>query len=159
MKRLLPILILIISLFTSANIFAQDKFQKETLEGKPVKINKEQFLKYIYNYEANPAEWNYEGNLPCIIDFYADWCGPCRRLAPILSNIAQKYKGRVIVYKVDTESQKELASYFEIRSLPTIIFVPVKGTPNAAMGLMPETEIEKVISDLFQIKQGDTKEI
>ena len=73
--------------------FAEGDIKKQIEDGKAVKVNKEQFIKYIYNFEKSPQEWVYEGKKPCIIDFYADWCGPCRKLAPIMSNIASKYKG------------------------------------------------------------------
>ena len=116
-------------------------------------------MKDIYNFEKSPQEWIYEGKKPCIIDFYADWCGPCRKLAPIMSSIASKYKGEVIVYKVDTEAQRDLAAFFGIKSLPTIVFVPVNGTPQAAMGLMPEEDIEKYIESVLGINKVVKKDI
>ena len=129
------------------------------MNGKPIKVNKAEFMQYIYNFEKNPDAWSYEGTLPCIIDFYADWCGPCRKLAPILETIAKEYKGKIVVYKVDVEAQRDLAAYFAIQSLPTIVFVPLDGTPQASMGLLPEDTIVQIIQDLFKIEPKGEKEI
>ncbi|MEG0947806.1 MAG: thioredoxin [Bacteroidales bacterium] len=159
MKRFIPWLLCIFccSLFWQMN--AQQAIPQQAQNGKPVKVDKAQFLKYIYNYEKNPQQWTYEGSVPCIIDFYADWCGPCRKLAPILEEIAKQYKGKVIVYKVDTESQRELATYFGIQSLPTMVFVPMNGTPQAAMGLMPKEDIEKIIEEVLKVSVTASKDI
>lgn len=151
MKKIIPWLFCVLFCSMVWPMNAQQAIPQQVQNGKPIKVDKAQFLKYIYNYEAHPDQWTYEGSIPCIIDFYADWCGPCRRLAPILEQIAKKYKGKVIVYKVDTESQRDLAAYFSIQSLPTLVFVPVEGTPQAAMGLMPKEDIEKIIEEVLKV--------
>ena len=92
---------------------------------KTIHLTKEEFLKKVANYEANPTEWKYLGDKPCIIDFYADWCGPCKMVAPILDELAKEYSDKIYIYKVDTEAERELASAFGIRSIPTMIFIPM----------------------------------
>lgn len=159
MKKLIPLLLCLFCGMFLFQINAQVAAPQQAQNGKPVKVDKAQFLKYIYNYEKHPDQWTNEGTLPCIIDFYADWCGPCRKLAPILDNIAKKYKGKLIVYKVDTESQRELAAYFNIQSLPTLVFVPMNGTPQAAMGLLPQEDIEKIIEEVLNISTVAEKDI
>lgn len=159
MKKIIPLLLCLVCCFMSFGLSAQTQAPTQALNGKPVKIDKAQFFKYVYNYEKNPNQWTYEGTLPCIIDFYADWCGPCRKLSPILENIAKKYKGKLIVYKVDTEAQRELAAYFNIQSLPTVVFVPINGAPQAAMGLLPQEDIEQIIEDVLNISSTASKDI
>jgi len=120
--------------------------------GEVIVINKADFLSKVYNYEKNTAEWVYEGTQPCIIDFYADWCGPCKRIAPIMKELATEYKGKIIFYKVDVESERELASVFGINSIPLILFVPVEGKPQAAAGALPKkTMIEQI--DQYLLKK------
>ncbi|MEG1616134.1 MAG: thioredoxin domain-containing protein [Bacteroidales bacterium] len=157
-KNLLFLFMLFFSCFTMS-LIAQEQGEQPVLSGKPIKVNKAEFIKLIYNFEKNPDAWSYEGTLPCIIDFYADWCGPCRKLAPTLEKIAKLYKGKVIVYKVDVEAQRELAAYFGIQTLPTVVFVPINGQPQAAMGLMPQETIEQIIQDVFQIAPKTQTEI
>lgn len=119
-------------------------------EGKVLVLNKADFLTKIYNYEKNESEWVYEGNKPCIIDFYADWCGPCKRVAPIMAELASEYKDDVIIYKIDVDQEKELAAVFGVSSIPMILFVPVDGKPQAAMGALPkETMVEHINSFLL----------
>ncbi|MDR1602799.1 MAG: thioredoxin [Tannerella sp.] len=120
-------------------------------EGEVIVMNKADFLAKIYNYEANSEEWVYEGNKPCIVDFYADWCGPCKRVAPIMKELAAKYKDDVVFYKIDVDSEHELASVFGISSIPMILFVPVKGKPQASLGALPkETLVEQIESFLLE---------
>ena len=106
--------------------------QKDAGSAKTIAMDKEMFMERIVNYQANPGEWNYLGNKPCIIDFYADWCGPCRRIAPILEELAEQYAGKIYIYKVNTDKQKELASLFNVTSLPMLLFVPLSGPPHKA---------------------------
>lgn len=105
--------------------------------------------KLIYNYKKNPEKWVYEGNKPAIIDFYADWCAPCKKISPILARLAKKYQDKIIVYKVDVEVQKEMAAMFGVKKLPTLVYIPMKGKPFQRVGLMPNAEInlEKLITD------------
>ena len=111
-------------------------------------LTKETFLKKVFNYEVN-KEWKYEGDLPCIIDFYADWCGPCKMVAPVLEELAKEYEGKVHFYKIDTEDQQELAAAFGIRSIPSMLFCPKEGQPQMAVGALPKQTIEKAINEIL----------
>ncbi|HOZ72693.1 MAG TPA: thioredoxin [Spirochaetales bacterium] len=106
------------------------------------------FKERVFDYE-NEKEWKYRGELPAIIDFYADWCGPCKMVAPLLEKLSGKYEGKLVIYKVDTEAEQELASMFGIQSIPTILFVPTVGQPRVSMGAIPEKEFERLISELL----------
>jgi thioredoxin len=111
--------------------------------GKTILLNKADFLEKVMNYEKNQTEWVYEGDKPAIIDFYADWCGPCRRAAPILDELAAEYKGQIYIYKVDTEKERELAAVFGIQSLPSFLFVPQEGRPSMSNGIAQTDEATK----------------
>mgnify|MGYP002232052135 CR=1 FL=1 len=91
--------------------------------GKVIHINQSEFIEKVYDYKKNPDKWVYEGSKPAIIDFYADWCGPCRRLSPVLEKLAEKYKDKIVIYKVNTDKERELAAAFGITSLPTLVFI------------------------------------
>ena len=113
---------------------------------------KAEFLAKVYNFEKNPEEWKYEGDKPAIVDFYADWCGPCKMVAPILDELAKEYDGQIVIYKVDTEKEQELAGAFGIRSIPSILFIPMEGKPEMAQGAMPKASFKKAI-DEFLLKK------
>lgn len=125
--------------------------QKDTETGKVIHLTKAEFLSKVFNYEKNLTEWIYEGDKPCIIDFYADWCGPCKRVAPILEELAKEYGDKIIIYKIDVDKENELAATFGIQSIPTILFVPVKGVPQISQGALPKSEFIKQI-DNFLLK-------
>ena len=110
-------------------------------------LTKEQFLTKVFNYEKN-KDWKFEGELPCVIDFYADWCGPCKMVAPILEELSDEYKGKVNIYKVDTEAQQELSAAFAIRSIPSMLFCPKEGQPQMAQGALPKQQLEEIIKDV-----------
>ncbi len=114
-------------------------------------LTKETFLKKVFNYEQN-KEWKFEGEKPCIIDFYADWCQPCKMVAPILEELAAEYDGKMDVYKIDTEEEQELASVFGIRSIPSLLFVPSEGQPQMAMGALPKDAFVKAFKDVLGIE-------
>ena len=113
-------------------------------------LTKETFLNKVFNYEKN-KEWKYEGEKPCIIDFYADWCGPCKIVAPVLEELAKDFDGKITVFKVDTEEEQELASVFGIRSIPSFLFVPAKGQPQMAMGALPKETFVKAFKDVLGV--------
>lgn len=114
-------------------------------------LTKETFIEKIFDYE-NSNEWNYKGTKPAIIDFYADWCGPCKMVAPILEEIAKEYDGLIDIYKIDTEAEQELAMVFGIRSIPSILFIPVGDRPQMAVGAFPKDGFIKAIEDIFNLK-------
>ena len=111
------------------------------------------FKKKIMNYDEHPQEWVFEGNRPAIIDFYATWCGPCKMTAPIIERLARKYKGQIDFYKVDIDQERELAQIFGIRSIPTFLFIPMKGQPTAQMGAMQLADFEEIIESELLGKQ------
>ena len=111
-----------------------------------VKLTTEDFKKSIFDYTTN-QEWKYAGQLPAIIDFYADWCGPCKMVAPVLEELSKEYEGKVVIYKVDTEKEPELAAVFNIRSIPTFLFIPVEGQPAMQPGALPKNAFEKIIGE------------
>lgn len=114
-------------------------------------LTKDTFLKKVFNFENN-TEWKFEGELPCIIDFYADWCSPCKMVAPILEELSKEYEGKVNIYKVDTEDQQELAGAFGIRSIPSLLFCPKEGQPQMAMGALPKQSLVQAIQDVLLVK-------
>lgn len=130
--------------------------KKETMategKGQVIHLTKAEFLDKVYNFEKNPNEWKYEGDKPAIVDFYADWCGPCKMVAPILDELAKEYEGQIVIYKVDTEKEKDLAGAFGIRSIPSILFIPMQGEPQMAQGAMPKASFKKAI-DEFLLKK------
>lgn len=111
-------------------------------------LTNETFKQKVFNYEAN-KEWKFEGQLPCIIDFYADWCGPCKMVAPILEELSTEYEGKVNIYKVNTEEQQELAAAFGIQSIPSILFCPMNEQPQMAMGALPKQSFVQAINDIL----------
>lgn len=120
----------------------------ETAIKQTVHLTTADFKEKVFNYE-NSREWKYEGTLPAIIDFYADWCQPCKMIAPVLEELASEYAGKIMVYKVNTEKEMELASVFGIQSIPTLLFIPREGQPQTAMGALPKQTFEKVIKDVL----------
>jgi thioredoxin len=115
-------------------------------------LTKETFISKVFNYEAN-KEWKFEGNRPCIIDFYADWCGPCKMIAPVLEELGREYEGKLDIYKIDTEKETELASVFGIRSIPSLLFVPRKGQPQMAMGALPKDTLVKAFKEVLGVEK------
>jgi len=116
-------------------------------------LTKDSFLQKVFNYEQN-KEWKFEGELPCIIDFYADWCGPCKMVGPVLQELAEEYQGKLNIYKVDTDAQGELAAAFGIQSIPSILFVPLNGKPQMAAGALPKNTLKKAISEILNIAEN-----
>lgn len=115
-------------------------------------LTKEAFLNKVFNFEKN-KEWKFEGTKPCIIDFYADWCGPCKMVAPVLEELSKDYDGKLDVYKVNTEEEQELASAFGIRSIPSFLFVPAEGQPQMAMGALPKETFIQAFKDVLGVEK------
>jgi thioredoxin len=113
-------------------------------------LTKDTFLKKVFDYE-NSKEWKFNGELPAIVDFYADWCGPCKMVAPVLEDLGKEYKGQIDIYKVDTDREQELAGVFGIRSIPSILFIPKDGKPQMAMGAMPKESFVQAIEDVLKV--------
>ncbi len=113
-------------------------------------LNNKTFKEKVFDYESN-NEWKYAGTVPAIVDFYADWCGPCKALAPILQDLDNEYKGKIKIYKVDTEASPELAGLFGIRSIPSLLFIPPTGQPTMAAGLIPKEAFKKAIKDILNV--------
>lgn len=107
------------------------------------------FKKQIMDFEANPQEWKYLGDKPAIIDFYATWCGPCKATAPVLDKIAEKYDGRINVFKVDVDKEQELAALFGVRSIPSLLFIPMSEKPQMATGAMMQNDFERAIANIL----------
>lgn len=108
------------------------------------------FKEKVFNFEEN-KEWKFEGEKPCLIDFYADWCGPCKMVAPVLEELSEEYDGKLNIYKVNTEEQKELSAVFGIQSIPSLLFVPKDGQPQMAMGALPKDTLEKAFKDVLKV--------
>jgi thioredoxin len=115
-------------------------------------LNKTTFKSKVFDFEKNQS-WDFKGERPVIIDYYADWCAPCRALAPVLEEVARDYAGKVDIYKVDTEADPELAALFGVRGIPAILFVPKTGEPAMSSGFMPKESFQRAISDLFGINE------
>jgi thioredoxin 1 len=112
-------------------------------------LNKQTFLEKVFNYEQN-KEWKYEGELPALVDFWAPWCGPCRMVGPVLEELSEEYKGKLNVYKVNTDEEQELGGVFGIRSIPSLLFIPKEGQPKMAVGALPkESLIEAIEKELL----------
>lgn len=118
-----------------------------------IQLNKKDFLDKVYDYEKNPKKWVYKGDKPAIIDFYADWCGPCRKTAPILEALAKEYGDKIVIYKVDTQKERELSAAFGIQSLPSLLFIPLGEAPQLAKGALPKETFEEAIAKVLKVKK------
>ena len=137
-----------------ANVSANTATQTEKkVKVKTISLTKAEFLAKVANYEKNPNEWKYLGDKPAIVDFYATWCGPCKTIAPILNQLAAEYGDEIYIYKVDTDKEKELASVFGIRSLPSLLFIPMEGKPQMTKGAMPKADLKKAIDTVLLNKE------
>ncbi len=114
-----------------------------------IHLTKADFLKKVVDYETNPREWKYLGDKPALIDFYATWCGPCKALSPVLEKLAAEYGDQIYIYKIDTDQEQELAAAFGIRSIPTLLFVPMEGKPQMAQGAMPKSSLKEAIDKIL----------
>ena len=115
------------------------------------KLTTADFKKKVFDFEANDA-WKFEGDLPVIVDFYADWCGPCKMVSPILDTISQEYEGKLHVYKVNTDEEQELSAAFGIQSIPSLLFIPKSGDPRMQLGAIPKAQILKAMKDVMAVE-------
>jgi len=167
MRRIIPIAILLMSFatYSCTSIKGNQENENTNIVRKEIVANNvtpEQltysgFLKNIWNFEDAPQQWIYEGNEPSVIDFYADWCGPCKRLAPIMVEMAKKYDGKVRFYRVNVDKEKKLAAAFKIRSIPAVLFIPKKGKPMMQVGLLPHSTYVKIIDEQLLNKKPQIK--
>lgn len=145
-KKNIMILVLLAALTVSFPSYARK-------DKKTVQLDKTGFLEKVVDYEENDREWKYLGEKPAIIDFYADWCGPCQMLAPVLEELAAEYEGKIIIYKVDAMKERELAAAFGVSAFPTLVFVPMADNPQVAQGALPKKELKRIIDEvLLKIK-------
>ena len=141
MKKTILIALVIIATAMTANA------QEKKTESKVKSLTYSEFLKKVWDFERDPSTWNYKGKLPAVIDFYADWCGPCRRVAPIMEQLAEDYEGKLLVYKVNVSEEKDLATVFQVNSIPMVLFIPVKGNPMKQVGALPEAGYRETIEE------------
>lgn len=154
MKRIVFVCLLLAVTYTafaggSKDNKVQNNQSKEQKKMGTIHLTKAEFLSKVANYEKSPTEWKYLGDKPCIIDFYASWCGPCKTIAPILEELAKEYEGQLYIYKINTEEEQELAGAFGVRSIPTVIFCPMGAAPQMSQGAMPKESFVKAINDLL----------
>jgi thioredoxin len=116
-------------------------------------LTKQTFLEKVFDYEKN-KDWKFEGDKPAIIDFWAEWCGPCRMVAPVLEDLSKEYEGKLNIYKVNTEEEQELAAAFGIQSIPSLLFIPVDDKPQMAMGALPKESFVKIIDEVLKVKKS-----
>jgi len=116
----------------------------------PEELTKATFQEKVFDYEQN-KEWKFEGKLPAIVDFWAEWCGPCRMVAPVLEELSKEYEGKIDIYKVNTENEQELAAAFGIQSIPSLLFIPMDDQPQMAAGALPKDSFEKIIDEVLKV--------
>ena len=115
-------------------------------------LTTEQFKSLVWDFKKSPDKFVFKGSMPCVIDFYADWCRPCRMVAPIMDELASEYKGKIKVYKVNTDQERELSSLFRINSIPAVLFIPKTGQPQMTVGALPKTEFLKQVNNILLVK-------
>ena len=151
MKRILASLVVLFALFSTS--CAQDKKEEKQETASVVQMNKQMFMDKVFDYTTGATEWKYQGEKPCVIDFYATWCGPCRMVAPILKDLAKEYGDSIVIYKVDTDKEKELSMAMGIQSLPTIVFIPQTGQPQMIVGAADKATFRRAIDEVLLNKK------
>jgi thioredoxin len=158
MKKSLLIIIAIVGISTACSsttgkeIPEGNKIETTVVSGEPIQLTYDEFLKNIWNFEENPQKWVFKGDTPVIIDFYADWCKPCKMIAPILDKIAKDYEGKIKVYKINVDNERKLASVFQVQSIPSVLFVPMKGEPSMQTGALSEEAYLKIVKEQLLVK-------
>ena len=138
-----------ISLNACSTAPAKDNEPTGNTDGQVVVLTSESFQKLVWDYKTNPQSWLFNGDQPCIIDFYADWCRPCKMVAPIMAELSAEYKGKIRIYKVNTDEQRELAGLFKINSIPAVMFVPKSGKPQMSVGAMQKADYVGMIQKIL----------
>ena len=150
MRTRLIVAIALASIFLMSSCKKKQSETSETTKtAKTAVLTQEEFLIKIFDYKNNPQEWKYLGDKPAIVDFYADWCGPCKMIAPILEELAAEYEGKIQIYRVDTDKERELSMAFGIRSIPTLLFIPMNENPQMIPGAIPKQELKKLIDEFL----------
>lgn len=157
-NRLIKAMALVFGLAFGASACSQQKQpnteqQQQVKENKTMKVKElttEEFKSKVMDFEKHPSEWVFEGERPALIDFYATWCGPCKMTAPIVEQIAEKYDGKVDVYKVDVDKEQQLATMFGIQSIPSLLFIPLKGQPQMNVGAMSFGQLDSVVTEILK---------
>jgi thioredoxin len=126
---------------------AETGLHNEAEAGKVEYLTYETFIEKVWDFESNPQEWVYRGDVPSVIDFYADWCAPCRKIAPIMDKLAKDYEGRLKVYKIDVDVERKLAGVFQVRSIPAVMFTPLNGQPMMQAGALSEDMYVKIVEE------------
>ncbi len=154
MKKLTLLLLLLIPVTFNACSGNDGKNNSATApaDGQVVKLTAESFQKLVWDYKSNPDAWVFKGDQPVIIDFYADWCRPCKMVAPIMDELSKEYKGKVRIYKINTDEQRELAGLFNISSIPAVLYVPKTGKPQMSVGAMQKPAYVDMIKNVLQVK-------
>lgn len=156
MKRILLFTFLLFSFSLNAcnnnGVNGPDNKGPEIKDGVVNQMSTQMFTKLIWDYQKNPKEFTFTGDLPVIIDFYADWCRPCRMVAPFMEEFAKEYNGKIRVFKVNTDAEQELSRLFQIRSIPAVMFIPKTGKPQMSVGALPKDSFKKIINDILLVK-------
>lgn len=148
MKKIL-IAMTLMAAMTACTTNAQTKTEKKDKTMKTIELNKQQFIEKVFDFESNPTTWKYEGSKPAIVDFYATWCRPCQMVAPILEELAEEYGDSIVIYKVDTDREREISAAFGIRSIPSLLFIPAKGKPQMVQGAMGKADFRNAIDKIL----------
>lgn len=148
MKKIL-IAMTLMAAMTACTTNAQTKTEKKDKTMKTIELNKQQFIEKVFDFESNPTTWEYEGSKPAIVDFYATWCRPCQMVAPILEELAEEYGDSIVIYKVDTDREREISAAFGIRSIPSLLFIPAEGKPQMVQGAMGKADFRNAIDKIL----------
>lgn len=151
MKKFLASFIVLFALLSTS--CAQTKTETQKENASVIQMDKQMFLDKVFDYTTGATEWKYQGEKPAVIDFYATWCGPCRMVAPILKDLAKEYGDSIVIYKVDTDKEKELSMAMGIQSLPTIVFIPKTGQPQVIVGAANKATFRRAIDEVLLNKK------